>query len=234
MSEQDALTTINKVFQAIFQRDNPYDLETLKQKFAFDIKLPTEVKDSSTDEITYTAMPNVKQFMTCANVERYDKEQGWMLPKQEVKSLNELLKIWHRINYTTTERVYNSERVSKSDPIYNSADVYASTNCGGCEHIAFCDGCWDSSYLVASQRSTGLNFCLRVDDSNTCTNSYNVICSNKVSQSLFIQDASNLFECIFCSHLANKKFCIANMQFSESEYFFFKSKIIEWFFSSED
>lgn len=232
MSDSDTLTCANKIFQAIFGRDNPHNLDALYQKFAFDIKLPTAVKDSTTGETTYSAMPNAQKFMTCTNIEKRGAEVDWLLPKQDIKSLSQVLEIWRSINYTTTERVYGSEFVAKSDPIYHSNNVYASTNCGDCDHIIFCDGTYDSNFALACQRSTGLNFCLRVDDSNTCTNSYNVICSSKVNQSFFIQDASNLNECMFCSHISNQRFCIANMQFQEAEYRFLKEKIITWILDS--
>lgn len=75
-------------------------------------------------------------------------------------------------------------------------------------------------------------FCLRVDDSGNCTNSYNVICSKNISNSFFIQDCSNLHECIFCAHISNKKYCISNMQFEEKEYFEIKKYIIDWILKS--
>lgn len=42
----------------------------------------------------------------------------------------------------------------------------------------------------------------------------------------------DLYECIFCSHIANKRFCIANMQFEEEEYYEIKKAIIEWILNS--
>ena len=87
-------------------------------------------------------------------------------------------------------------------------------------------------YTLASQRSKSCSFCIRTDDSKNCSNSYNVICSNKVINSLFIQDCYDLYECIFCSHIASKRYCIANMQFEEAEYFEIKKLIIDWILSS--
>ena len=70
-------------------------------------------------------------------------------------------------------------------------------------------------YAIACQRSGNSSFCLRVDDSSDCYNSYNVICSAKISNSFFIQDCNSLHECMFCAHISNKKYCIANMQFEK-------------------
>lgn len=233
MTESTTLATVNDIFQAIFQRDNPHTLDELCQKYAFDIQLPTKVQDSWTGETTYSAAPNAKKYMTNANTDKWHDGKGWLLPKRSVTSLKELLQIWeNELNYTTTDRVYDSEDVSASDPIYNSRHVYCSTNCGNCDHIIFCDGTYDSKYSIACQRSTGLEYCLRVDDSNSCSNAYSVICSAKISNSLFIQDASNLHECIFCSHISNQSYCIANMQYEKAEYEFLKAKIIDWIIKS--
>lgn len=228
MTEIETKEVINKIFKAVFDKDSPYSLDEVKSKFAFDVRLPIAVRDTTTGEETYTVTVNSLKFITNANMEKRDNNEGWILEKKTVKNLKELLEIWDSINYTTTERVYESMNVSKSDPIYNSTNVYNSTDCGRCNNIAFCDGIHESNYTIASQRSTNLNYCIRVDDSNTCTNSYNVICSAKISNSLFIQDCSNLYECIFCSHMSNKEYCIANMQFTEEEYFYLKGEIIKW------
>ena len=138
------------------------------------------------------------------------------------------MQAWQEINYITTERAYDSENVVASDPIYHSENVYNSTNCGDCKNIIFCDGTYDSESALACQRSTGINYSIRADDSNTCSNSYHVICSARISNSLFIQDASDLFECMFCSHLNHQKYCIANMQFDEKTYFQLKAKVVQW------
>lgn len=231
MKEKDLKEIANKIFQAVFNVDNVLEIKELKDKFAFDIKLPLEVTDSLTGEVTYASSINSKKFITNQNMMKKDEEEGWMIPKKEVHTLKELLEIWDGINYTTTERVYNSSNVLMSDPIYNSSNVYNSTDCSKVDRVIFCDGIHNSSYTIASQRSNTVNYSIRVDDSNTVTNSYNVICSARISNSFFIQDCSDLFECIFCSHISNKEYCISNMQFTKEEYYFLKGKIIEWILS---
>lgn len=231
MTNEEIKSVINKIFNAVFAEYCPFTLEEIQNKFAFDIRLPMEVKDSTTGEITYTSNINSNRFITNQNMEAKETKEGWLKPKVPIKNLQELLEIWDSVNYTTTERVYNSTNVSQSDPIYNSNNVFRSTDCGNSNNIIFCDGAHNSSYALACERSDTLNYCLRVSDSNTCTNSYNVICSGKISNSIFIQDCSNLHECIFCSHIANCKYCIANMQFTEEEYFYLKEEIIKWILS---
>ena len=54
----------------------------------------------------------------------------------------------------------------------------------------------------------------------------------EIANSFFIQDCSDLHECMFCSHISSKRFCIANMQFTEKEYYEIKKLIIEWIINS--
>lgn len=86
----------------------------------------------------------------------------------------------------------------------------------------------DCENMIACQRSGSSSNCIRVDDSGSCSNSYNVICSAKITNSFFIQDCNSLFECMFCSHIANQRYCISNMQFEPEEYFEIKKVIIDW------
>ena len=232
MREEDALIVIDKIFKVVFLINNTNTLEEILEKYAFDIKLPRKVYDSKTQEETYTDFNNAKFFITKDNMELVDSTKGFMLEKKDFKSLDEIIKTWESINTITTNRCYNSTYVSKSDTIYDSSYVYNSSNCSNSKNIVFCDGCGKSEYLLASQRSGSCTFSIRVDDSSNCSNCYSVICSNKISNSLFIQDCFNLDECIFCSHIANKKYCICNMQFEKDEYFAIKKIIIEWIVNS--
>ncbi len=229
MDDSKALEIINKIFNNVFERDNTYSLEDILEKFAFDIKLPKQVNDSTTNEITWADAINSGRYITSKNAE---KKEDWMLKKREINNLQELIDIWASINLTTTERVFDSINVAKSDTIYRSENVYRSTDCSDSKNLVYCDTCLDSEYLLASQRSNTSSFCIRCDDSKGCSNCYNVIYSAKVSNSLFIQDCYDIHECMFCSHISNKRYCIANMQFEEEEYFEIKKLIIEWILSS--
>lgn len=225
MNEKRAKTIIDQVMMAIFDAKCPWSPEEFMQKFAFDIKLPVMTYDSTTGEETWAESLSSTRFITFQNEEA---REDWMLPKREITSIDDIIEIWHETNYTTTERNFNSINVAQSDTVYDSENVWRSANCTRCKNIVFCDSCHESEYLLASQRSTASSFCIRADDSTTCSNSYNVICSNKISNSLFIQDSSTLHECMFCSHLVNKRYCIANMQFEKDGYFNIKKKVIEW------
>lgn len=232
MNDNIALDLINKIFISVFNNKNNYNLEDLLEKFAFDIKLPKKVNDSISNETTWADSIHSGKFITLANMEKKDITEGWMLKRKDFSNLQELIDIWNSINFTTTERVYDSINVIKSDTIYRCENVYRSTGCSDSKNIIYSDSCGQCEFLLASQRSFACAFCIRTDDSKNCSNSYNVICSNKVINSFFIQDCFNLNECMFCSHIANKKYCIANMQFEEEEYFEIKKTIISWILSA--
>ncbi len=232
MSDRIALDIVDKIFNNVFGENNKYSLDELLERFAFDVKLPKQVNDSTTNEITWADSVNSGRFITNSNMEKRDSTIGWMQQKKDFSNLQELIEIWNSINLTTTERVYESINVTKSDTIYRCENAYRCTGCSDSKNIIYCDSCCNSEYILASQRSGTCNFCIRTDDSKNCSNSYNVICSNKVNNSLFIQDCFNLYECMFCAHIANKRFCIANMQFEEDEYYEIKKAIIDWILNS--
>jgi hypothetical protein len=225
MDDSKTKEIVDTIFISVFDYKNPFTLDEVLTKFAFDVQLPQAVKDSTTGEITWASSINASGFISQINMEN---REDWMLPKQPINSLEEILEIWKKTNYLTTERQYYSTNVVKSDTIYGSENVYRSTNSKSCKNLIFSDGCYQCEFIVASQRSNSCSFCIRVDDSYDCINSYNVVCSNKISNSYFIQDCSNLHECLFCSHITNKRYCIANMEFERDEYFAIKEAVIKW------
>ena len=233
MDEKQAINMVNQIFVNIFGRQSPFSLEEILTKFAFDVKLPQKVLDSVSNKPTWTTCMNASKFITQEHMDKYDQSRGWMIPKQEISTLEDLLQIWKKTNYTTTERIFDCINVAECDPLYHCENAFRCTDCRDSKNIIFTDGCGDCNSLIASQRSGNCNFGLRVDDSDNCNNSYNVICSAKINNSLFIQDCNNLYECIFCSHIANKRYCIANMQFEKEEYLEIKKVIIDWIFKQE-
>lgn len=70
MNKKETLEVVNQVFYNIFERENPYTLEEIEEKFAFDVKSPKQVKDSLTGEITWSEMENAKKFITQKNMDK--------------------------------------------------------------------------------------------------------------------------------------------------------------------
>ncbi len=233
MNDLESLNVVSEIFFNIFQRENLYTLDELKEKFAFDVKLPRKVKDSLTGEETWTEMENAELYIKQKNMDRYDATRGWIINKRKISTLEDIINIWKKINYITTERIYDSDNVHKSDTIYNCSNIYHSTDCRGSKNILFSDGLAESENMIASQRTANSNNCIRVDDSGNCSNSYNVICSAKITNSFFIQDCNSLYECMFCSHISNRRYCIANMQFEKEEYLKIKKILIDWITKKE-
>lgn len=179
MDKKETFQVINQTFKTIFGKNSPFTLEEILSKFAFDVNLPKEVLDSITQKKTWAQSINSGRFITQDNMENYGIKYGWIQKKQEVNNLNDILKLWKRINYTTTERIFDSVNIHESDPIYKCENIYRSTNLTSCKNTVFCDSCDNSENIIASSRTSTCSFCLRVDDSANCTNSYNVICSRK-------------------------------------------------------
>ena len=232
MNEQAANNVAKKIFKNVFQVECKFSLDEIKQKFAFDLALPHNAQDSTTGEEAWSIVKNAKKYITQQNMETHDQGTGWMQEKRNFHSIDEIIAAWEKVNYMTTDRFSDTVAATKSDTIYRSENVHQSTNCFSCKQLLFCDSCSDSEYLIASRRSANSNFCIRLDDSIGSSNSFCVNYSNKVINSLFVQDCFDLYECMFCSHLASKKFCIANMQFSETEYREMKSQVIKWIIES--
>lgn len=227
MNDEIAIAVVQKIMVSIFGNYKTSSLEEILNRYAFDIKLPEQVIDSTTGETTWAASTNPMKYITEMNMEQKDRKEGWM-QKGEIANFDDIIKLWEQINYRTTERVYNSMDVAKSDTIYGCEKVYRSLDSRNSKNLIFCDGVGDSEYVLASERSANCRFCIRIADSANCTNSYAVACSNTVSNSFFIEDCSNVHECIFCAHVSNKQYCIGNVQLEKEQYEMIKKKLIEW------
>lgn len=231
MNDKQCKQVLDEIFMGVFEQKCLLNLNDVLSEFAFDIKLPNKVIDAVDGKETWASSINSNKYISQENMMKYDNYRGWMRPKKEISSLDEILTLWNKINYTTTERNYDSINISKSDTIYRSENIYRSQDCRECKNAIFIDGCANSEYILACQRSSNLSYCIRVDDSSNCSNSYSVICSSKISNSFFIQDANSLYECMFCSHISNRRYCIANMQFDKDEYMNIKFEVLKWIVS---
>lgn len=232
MNATEAKEILDKVVGAVFGYQNPLSLEEAMQKFAFDLNLPQQVYDSTTNEPTWANSVNPSRYMTLENMRAKNSETEWMLPKRQLSSIEDILTAWSETNYTTTDRQIDSLNVAESDSIMNSENVYRSALIRRCKNVLFSRGCVDSEYIVAGSESQTASFSIRVEDSQLVSNSFNVVWSAKVSNSFFIQDCYDVSDCMFCSHIAGKQYCIANIQFTKEEYERLKLEVIKWIFTS--
>lgn len=229
MTHEEAQEVLDKIVGRVFGYKNPFTLEQFMQRYAFDVNLPSEVNDSTTGQVTWAQSVNPTKFITQTNASKQVKDSDWMQTKRPLNSMDDILAAWNEINLMTTERQIDSLNVSKSDNIYGSENVYHSQDVHASKNILFCDGIMMSGeFLAACQRSNSSSFSIRLEDSKECSNSFSVSWSGKILNSMFIHDSFDLFECLFCSHIASKKFCIANMQYEEAEYYKLKDIIVRW------
>lgn len=227
MDAQAAKTIIDKIVGQIFGYQNPLTIEQFMTKFAFDIRLPQQVYDSTSNEPTWAQSTNPVKFISFENSWKMP-EKYWERPPRPINSIQDILGYWNETNLMATERYLDSLNVAESDDVRKSENVYRSQNIESSKNIVFTDGAINCEFLAASQRSQSSSFCIRLEDSSECSNSFNVTWCNKVTNSIFIQDCANMQDCMFCSHLNSKRFWIANMPFEEAEYRKIRDMVVRW------
>lgn len=232
MDANAAKAIADKIIGQVFGYQNPLSLEQIQAQFAFDVRLPQQVFDSLTNKPTWAQSTNPAKFVSFGFTFE-QPEDYWMREKRPINSMQDIMNYWNETNYMATERYLDSLNVAESDNVRQSENVYRSQDVGNSKNILFTDGTIDSEYLMASQRSGVSTYCIRLEDSTQCSNSFNVSWSQKITNSLFIQDCSNLQDCMFCSHLNSKQYCIANMQFTEEEYKKIRDMVVRWILSGQ-
>jgi hypothetical protein len=232
MDATQAKEMLDKIVGVVFGYQNPLSLDEAMQKFAFDIDLPQQVYDGTTNQPTWASSINPSRFITLENSQKRAAIDEWMLPKQELNSIEDILTAWAETNYMATERQIESTGVAESDSVDNSENIYRSAKIRRSKNILFSNGAVDSEYLVGSTDCKTSTFSIRIEDSQLVSNSFNVIWSAKIMNSFFIQNCYDMSDCMFCSHTAGKQYCIANMQFTKEEYERLKLEVIKWIFTS--
>lgn len=227
MDDAKAQKIADYIFKDIFEIENPYSLTQLQKKFAIDIPFAQKIKCSLSGLDTWTVSPNEKIATQDAITERFKKDE-WIVKKEDFKSIEDVLKAWEKINYLTSEKYINSVDVAESDGIYNSASVYHSVSIFDSKNIIFSYKIFDCNYMLASRDNSSSTLGIRMKENIFCSSGFEISWSNKVSKSMYIHDSYDLYECLFCSHLRSKKYCIVNMQFEKEEYFRIKKLVIDW------
>lgn len=234
MNHKMAQKILDEIVAQVMGYKNPLTLQEFMQRFAFDVRLPNQVTDSTTGEITWAQSTNPTRFITMENARKRSAETDNMLAKREINSIADVLKVWNEINLTTTERQIDCINILECDNVYNSENLYRSQDVRMCKNILFSDGVHKSEFLAASQRSTSSVYSIRVEDSQEISASFGVSWSGKVSKSFFIHDSYDLSDCMFCTNIRSKRFCIANMQFEEAEYLRIKDLVVRWILTGKE
>jgi hypothetical protein len=164
MTPHQAKLMLDKIVGQIFGYQNPLTVEQFQQKYAFDVRLPNQVSDSTTGQLTWAQSVNPSKFMTMENAWKRQEIDDWLLPKRPLNSIEDILSAWNEVNYTATERQINSQNVTGSDNVYNSENVYRSQDIRRSKNIIFSDGVEDSEYIAAGQRSNTSTYCARLEE----------------------------------------------------------------------
>lgn len=173
-----------------------------------------------------------EKFVNQQEVAEGYKKDGWMRSYTKMESMKEVLKKWTEINYVVASRQVNSVEIEESDGVYNSRGVYASSSIFDSKYIMGSRKLFDCGYLVGCRDDTACLVGAGVRESIYCSKCWEVSWSNKVSRSAFVHDCYDISECLFCSHLRSKKYCVANIQLDKEEYLKIKEMVKEWVISS--
>ena len=237
MTHADAKQMLDKIVAQVFGYKNPLSMDQFMKKFTFDVRLPQQVNDSLDGSITWAQSTNPSKFVKLENarglqVGGASSDTDYLRPKRPLNAIEDILSAWGEINFTTTERYKDSLNVSESDNIYYSENIYRSQDIHKSKNILFSDGVSDSEFIVAGQRSGDSSFSIRIEDSGNITNSFNISWSGNITNCFFMHDTGDMQDSMFCTNIKGKRFCIANMQYEESEYLKVKDIVIRWILTS--
>ena len=237
MTATAAQQLLDKIIGQVFGYQNPLSLDQFMQKFTFDIRLPQPVTDITDGSTTWAQSTNPTRFVKLKNARGLEMggaspKTDNLRPKRPLKSIEDIMTAWNEINLTTTERYKDSLNVSESDNIYYSENIYRSQDIHKSKNILFSDGVNGSEFIAAGQRSADSTFCVRIEDSGNCTNSFNISWSGNITNCFFMHDTGDMQDSMFCTNMKGKRFCIANMQYEETEYNQIKDIIVRWILTS--
>ena len=80
MDDQTALTTVDKIFQMVFDQPNRFNLDELFQKLVTGMRLPYPVQDAITGDTTWSIADKSQNFITQQNVSDLYQDKGWIKP----------------------------------------------------------------------------------------------------------------------------------------------------------
>ncbi|HEY5667886.1 MAG TPA: hypothetical protein VIR03_01850 [Candidatus Saccharimonadales bacterium] len=233
MTHREAQALLDKIVAQVFGYKNPFTLEAFMQKFAFDIRLPQEVTDAVDGKPTWALSTSPVKFVRMENAGTLEvggasANTDGLRPKRPLHDLDDVINAWSEVNFTTAQRVKDSINVSESDVIMNSENVFRSQDIRKSKNILFSDGMQNCEFVAASQRNGGLSFGIRVEDSGDCTNCFAVSWSGKLTNCMFVHDSIDTQDSMFCTGVRGKRFCIANMQYTEAEYRKIRDMVVRW------
>lgn len=209
------------IWQSIFNEDIKCpDLDDFYQYYVCNKDLmPIEVQDYETKErLACTLRESQSKFISQQRLyDRWEKDE-FMNESKSINNLTDLLNSYKLINYKLAPQNIESSEVVNSTHIHNASEILNSSYIYSSSKILFSTNLTECEYMAGSIGSLYCNFGARVFDSNKITDSFEISWSSTVSRSFFIHNAFNLKDCMFCSHITSKQYCIANMQYNKEDY----------------
>jgi hypothetical protein len=233
MTHTEAKALLDKIVGQVFGFQNPLTMEQFMTKFTFDVRLPQPVTDAidgtttwagSTNPVRYVKIKNARKMVIAGASEGTD----YIRPKRPLNSIEDVMAAWNEINLTTTERQNDSLNVSESDNVNKSENIFRSQDVQRSKNVLLSDGIYDSEFIAASQRSVNSSFCIRVEDSGECSNSFAISWSGNITNCFFMHDTGDMEDSMFCTNVKGRRFCIANMQYTEEEYRRVREIVARW------
>lgn len=230
MDDAQAQVILDKIVLQIFGVKNPFNLEEFAQKFAFDIVNPRKVTDIHGGE-TWTRSTNEARFIKQDDLSKLFENNDGLQQTVPLSSVSDVIAAWQQVDVRVTERYLNAHTIAQSDGIIESENVYSSTDIRQSKNILFSDGMGDCEYLAACNRCGDSSYCIRLEDSGECANSFNISWSSKIVNCFMMHDCYDMQDSMLCTGMRGKQYCVANMQFTKQEYEKIKSFVIEWMLS---
>ncbi len=210
-------------------------LEEAKDKLAKDIPLPIPVHDHLDGGEVYITSPyfhfytHLNRYSSLKNLIKFQAASKKQLEEKMPPSQpQEIINRWLKQLIYAGNKALNSNNIANSDNIYGSSDIYNSSHIFNSRKILFSRQLFKSQFVAASYNGEVISYSMRISESINCSYSFEVSWSNKITRSMFIHDGADLYECMFCSHIRSKRYCIANTQLSQSEYFHIKKQLISY------
>lgn len=226
-AEEIAQKVYDHIFGAFLQPTN--GLQFFKNNID-NFYTPHKVKSALTGKTLYTSLLTNNRYISQEESREQAAKHDWIYKKRDIKSLSDLQSMLSNFEFIQTDRVNSSVNVERSDDIVQCQNIFDSVNFINSENIAHCNWGWASEYLVGCTRSGDSTLCAGMTEGVMSSGCFQVYASYKVTNSMYIKNCYDMYECMWCAHLSGKKYCIANMQFSKEEYFKLKQKILNWLF----
>ncbi len=228
MDEKRAKEIVDYTFKDIFGRVNPFTLDQIREKFAFDIPLPFKVKDTVTGKDAWIVKSIGKKVRVWEEWGALESKGDGMVQKEKIRDIDDLLEKFDNIFYNVADKAWEAKDYAATDNIYLANDIYYSYKVIRSQSSAFSAEILDSKYLVACYYTDSSTAAIRAMDSSFCTSSFGISWSGKISKCMYLSNCKDMYECMFCANLHSRKYCIANMQFTKEEYMPIKEMVIDW------